>query len=131
MEYFLCPLLTRNKNAQLGSEVGAGRGGKGSATLLSKLLGQSAPTLAKPSPFLSRAPKHPVARSQGDSFPNRESRRRSLDARVTEPVFVWFKKQILSRPSLPTPGGIGGSGSRGPAWKVRIKEEPSTTCQAS
>lgn len=94
-ECFLCPLLTWNKNAQLEQEGG-------SAVLLAKLLGQSVPGPAEPP--LPKAASSTVPEGQ---LAKRGSRRRSLDARVTELVFVVFKKQIPNRAKPPYPRGIG------------------------
>lgn len=120
-EYFLCPLLTWNKNAQLEQ----GEGG-GSAVLLATLLGQSVPAPAEPSPSSSRS-RSPPPQTASSTVPKgqlakRRSRRRSLDARVTELVFVLFKKQIPNRAKPPLPPGNRESGSRGAAWRARIKE---------
>lgn len=63
---------------------------------------QQSPPIPPPAP-----PKQPVARSLRASFAKRGSRRRSLDARVTDLVFVLFKNRFLTEPSLPTPGEYG------------------------
>jgi len=99
-----------------------GVGGGGTATLLAKLLRQSAPALAEPSPFLSRAPK-----TSSSTVPRGQLLQERIQKAVTgralqSPFLFCLKNRFLSQPSLPTPGGIGGSGSRGPAWKARIKE---------
>lgn len=101
-ECFLCPLLTWNKNAQLEQEGG-------SAVLLAKLWGsqfqaQQSPPCPPPATPLPKAASSTVPEGQ---LAKRGSRRRSLDARVTELVFVLFKKQIPNRAKPPYPRGIG------------------------
>ncbi|KAF5923377.1 hypothetical protein HPG69_006546, partial [Diceros bicornis minor] len=93
----------------------------GSAALLAKLLRRSVPALAEPSPSSSRAPKTSSSAGPEGQLREERSRRRSLDARVTEPVFVLFKKQISIRAKPPYPRGIGGTGSTGPGVESENK----------
>lgn len=107
LEYFLCPLLAWNKNAQLE------QGGAGGARLScpqrcwgSQFQPQQSPPRPPP------APHPPTPQTASSTVPKgqlakRGSRRRSLDARVTELVFVLFKKQIPNRAKPPYPRGIG------------------------
>ncbi|XP_060996694.1 uncharacterized protein LOC133055538 [Dama dama] len=72
--------------------------------------------LPKPSPSSCRVPptlQHPRTRSLRASFTKRGSIRRSLDARVTEPVFVLFKNQIPVRAQPPHSRGNRGKWQRG------------------
>ncbi|XP_014639970.1 PREDICTED: serine/arginine repetitive matrix protein 1-like [Ceratotherium simum simum] len=94
---------------------------RGSAALLAKLLRRSVPALAEPSPSSSRAPKTSSSAVPEGQLREERSRRRSLDARVTEPVFVLFKKQIPIRAKPPYPRGIGGTGSKGPGVESENK----------
>lgn len=66
--------------------------------------------------LLPRPAKQTVAQSPGASFAKRGSRRRSLGARVPEPVFVLFKNRFLTELSLSTPGEQG-------KWQQGIRVE--------
>lgn len=73
-------------------------------------------------PFLSRAPE-----TSSSTVPRGQLLQERIQKAVTgralqSPFLFCLKNRFLSQPSLPTPEGTGGSGSRGLAWKARIKE---------
>lgn len=113
LEYF--PLLTWNKNAQAEQE-GTRLPCSQSSQSCSGSQYQPWPSPYRPPPASSPHPpprQHPGARSLRASFAKRGSRRRSLDARVTEPVFVLFKKQIPIRAQPPHSRGDRGKWQQG------------------
>lgn len=87
-----------------------GRGGLGCPARNAAGAVSSSPSRALP--VLLPPPTPPTPQTASSTVPKgqlakRGSRRRSLDARVTELVFVLFKKQIPNRAKPPYPRGIG------------------------
>lgn len=124
MEYFLS--LTAGIKTPEWSEggrvAGAQRGGADGAG--GSAAGQS---LAVP---LARPHDTPESGPRGPAPPAKDPEGGHWTCVSLSP-FLFCLKQIPRRAKPPYPPGIGGAGSRGPAWRARIKERPTTTCRAS
>lgn len=104
LEYFLCPLLAWNKNAQLeqGGAGGLGCPARNAAGAVSSSPSRALPVLLPPP--TPPHPKQPVALSLRASL-RREDPEGGHWTRVLQSSFLFcLKNRFLTEPSLPTPG---------------------------